>query len=36
MPDEEVEAVVRPVVEAAGLELWEATFRRESGGGSCG
>lgn len=31
MPDEEVEAVVRPVVEAAGLELWEATFRRESG-----
>ena len=31
MRDEEVEAVVRPVVEAAGLELWEATFGREAG-----
>jgi ribosome maturation factor RimP len=29
--DEEVEALVRPVVEAAGLELWEATYGREAG-----
>ena len=27
----DVEALVRPVVESAGLELWEATFRKESG-----
>jgi len=26
-----VEALVRPVVEAAGLELWELTYRKESG-----
>lgn len=31
MRDDEVEALVRPVVEAAGLELWEATFGREAG-----
>jgi ribosome maturation factor RimP len=29
--DQEVEERVRPVVEAAGLELWEVTFRREAG-----
>jgi ribosome maturation factor RimP len=28
---EEVEALVRPVVEADGLQLWEATFGREAG-----
>jgi len=27
----DVEALVRPVVESAGLELWEATFRKEGG-----
>jgi ribosome maturation factor RimP len=27
----DVEAQVRPVVESAGLELWEATFRKEAG-----
>ncbi|HEX9123332.1 MAG TPA: ribosome maturation factor RimP [Actinomycetota bacterium] len=27
----DVEALVRPVVEAAGLELWEAVYRREGG-----
>jgi ribosome maturation factor RimP len=27
----DVEALVRPVVETAGLELWEVTFRREGG-----
>jgi ribosome maturation factor RimP len=27
----DVEALVRPVVESAGLELWEATFRKEAG-----
>ena len=27
----DVEALVGPVVEAAGLELWEVTFRRERG-----
>ena len=26
-----VEELVRPVVEAAGLELWELSFRKESG-----
>jgi ribosome maturation factor RimP len=26
-----VEELVRPVVEASGLELWEATYRKESG-----
>ncbi|MFB3739532.1 MAG: ribosome maturation factor RimP [Candidatus Velamenicoccus archaeovorus] len=27
----DVEALVRPVVEAAGLDLWEVTYRREAG-----
>jgi len=27
----DVEALVRPVVESVGLELWEATYRREEG-----
>ena len=27
----DVEALVRPVVESVGLELWEATYRKESG-----
>jgi len=27
----DVEALVRPVVESAGLELWEVTFRKEAG-----
>ena len=27
----DVEELVRPVVEAAGLELWEVSFRKESG-----
>jgi ribosome maturation factor RimP len=27
----DVEELVRPVVEAAGLELWEVTFRKEAG-----
>lgn len=27
----DVEALVRPVVEAAGLELWEVTYRKEGG-----
>ena len=27
----DVEGLVRPVVEAAGLELWEVSFRRETG-----
>lgn len=27
----DVEALVRPVVESAGLELWEVTFRKEEG-----
>ena len=27
----DVEALVRPVVEAAGLELWESTYRKEGG-----
>jgi ribosome maturation factor RimP len=29
--ERDVEALVRPVVEAVGLELWEVTFRREAG-----
>jgi ribosome maturation factor RimP len=29
--DDDVEALVRPVVEGAGLELWDVTYRRESG-----
>ncbi len=31
MREQEVETLVRPVVEAAGLELWEVSFRTESG-----
>ena len=31
MGEKDVEALVRPVVEAVGLELWEVTFRREAG-----
>jgi len=27
----DVEALVRPVVEAAGLQLWESTYRKEGG-----
>jgi ribosome maturation factor RimP len=27
----DVEELIRPVVEAAGLELWDVTFRRETG-----
>jgi ribosome maturation factor RimP len=27
----DVEALVRPVVESAGLELWDVTYRKESG-----
>jgi ribosome maturation factor RimP len=27
----DVEALVRPVVEAAGLELWDVTYRKEAG-----
>jgi ribosome maturation factor RimP len=30
--EHEVEALVRPVVEAGGLEVWEVTFGREDGG----
>jgi ribosome maturation factor RimP len=30
--EQEVEALVRPVVEAGGLEVWEVTFGREGGG----
>jgi ribosome maturation factor RimP len=30
--EQEVEALVRPVVEAGGLEVWEVTFGREDGG----
>jgi ribosome maturation factor RimP len=30
--EQEVEALVRPVVEAGGLEVWEVTFGREAGG----
>jgi ribosome maturation factor RimP len=29
--EQEVEALVRPVVEAGGLEVWEMTFGREAG-----
>lgn len=29
--DDDVEALVRPVVEGAGLELWDVTYRREGG-----
>jgi ribosome maturation factor RimP len=28
---EDVEELIRPVVEAAGLELWDVSFRRETG-----
>lgn len=31
MGSADVEELVRPVVEAAGLELWEVSFRREAG-----
>ncbi|HJS27141.1 MAG TPA: ribosome maturation factor RimP [Actinomycetota bacterium] len=31
MRDAEVEELIRPVVEAAGLEVWDVTFRRETG-----
>jgi ribosome maturation factor RimP len=27
----DVEELIRPVVEAAGLELWDVTFRRDAG-----
>ena len=32
MREQEVEALVRPVVEAGGLEVWEVSFGREPGG----
>ena len=32
MREREVEALVRPVVEAGGLEVWEVSFGREHGG----
>ena len=31
MREQEVDALVRPVVEAGGLEVWEVTFGREAG-----
>lgn len=31
MREQEVEALVRPVVEAGGLEVWDVTFGREAG-----
>ena len=32
MREREVEALVRPVVEASELEVWEVSFGREAGG----
>ena len=32
MREQEVEALVRPVVEAGGLDVWDVTLGREAGG----